>query len=56
MSRLAIRLLGPFEVKLGGEPVTHFETLKTRALLAFLAADPGSPPRIRGSRLRRRRL
>ena len=45
MSRLAICLLGPFEVTLGGEPVTHFETLKTRALLAFLAADPGSPHR-----------
>ena len=37
MTRLAIRLLGPFEVTLDGEPITQFETLKTRALLAYLA-------------------
>ncbi len=45
MSRLVIRLLGPFEVTLDGEPVAHFETLKTRALLSCLAAASGSPHR-----------
>jgi DNA-binding SARP family transcriptional activator len=43
MAHLAIRLLGPFEVTLEGEPVTQFETLKTRALLAYLAAEAGRP-------------
>jgi predicted ATPase/DNA-binding SARP family transcriptional activator len=45
VTRLAIRLLGPFEVTLDGEPITQFETLKTRALLAYLAAEVGSPHR-----------
>ena len=45
MTQLAIRLLGPFEVALDGEPVTQFETLKTRALLAYLAAEARSPHR-----------
>ncbi len=42
MTRLAIRLMGPFEVTLEGEPVIHFETLKARALLAYLAAEADS--------------
>jgi DNA-binding SARP family transcriptional activator len=42
MTRLAIRLLGPFEVILDSEPVTRFETIKARALMAFLAAEAGS--------------
>ncbi len=42
MAHLAIRLLGPFEVTLDGEPITQFETLKTRALLAYLAAEADS--------------
>jgi adenylate cyclase len=42
MAHLAIRLLGPFEVTLDGEPVTQFETLKTRALLACLVAEADS--------------
>jgi adenylate cyclase len=42
MARLAIRLLGPFEVTLDGESITCFETQKTRALLAFLAAEAGN--------------
>jgi adenylate cyclase len=42
MTRLAIRLLGPFEVTLDGESITRFETQKTRALLAFLAAEAGN--------------
>jgi DNA-binding SARP family transcriptional activator len=45
MTRLAIRLLGPFEVTLNGEPVTHFETSKARALLAYLAAEADRPHR-----------
>jgi adenylate cyclase len=45
MTRLAIRLLGPFEVTLDGEPVTRFETLKARALLAYLADEASSPHR-----------
>jgi len=43
MTRLAIRLLGPFEVTLDGEPVTHFETLKACALLAYLADEASNP-------------
>ena len=39
MARLVIRLLGPFEVTLDGEPVTGFETRKARALLAYLAVE-----------------
>jgi adenylate cyclase len=38
---LSVSLLGPFQVRLDGEPVTSFETLKARALLAYLADDPG---------------
>ena len=45
MTRLAIRLLGPFEVTLKGKPITSFETIKARALLAYLAAEAGSPHR-----------
>jgi adenylate cyclase len=45
MAHLAIRLLGPFEVTLDVEPVTQFETLKARALLAYLAAEATSPHR-----------
>lgn len=40
-ARLRIRLLGPFEVTIDGDPVTTFETDSDRALLAFLAAEPG---------------
>jgi len=43
MSGLVIRVLGPFEVTLDGEPVTRFETRKTRALLGYLAAEGGRP-------------
>ena len=41
MARLEIRLLGPFEVALDGELVTGFETNSARALLAYLASEPG---------------
>ena len=35
MAHLAIQLLGPFRVTLGGELVTAFESDKVRALLAY---------------------
>lgn len=41
MADLEIRLLGPFEVILHGEKVTEFESDSARALLAYLAAEPG---------------
>jgi predicted ATPase/DNA-binding SARP family transcriptional activator len=40
MHRLAISLLGPFEVTLDGEPVTRFGADTARALLAYLALHP----------------
>ena len=45
MSLLSIRVLGPFEVELAGEPVTSFATDKARALLAYLALSPDRPHR-----------
>ena len=39
MSRLEIRLLGPFEVRLDGKLITDFESVKVQALLAALAAE-----------------
>jgi predicted ATPase/DNA-binding SARP family transcriptional activator len=43
MRRLAIRLLGPFEVAVDGAPVTSFEYAKVRALLAYLAVEAQRP-------------
>jgi hypothetical protein len=40
---LSVALLGPIQASLDGEPVSGFETLKARALLAYLADDPGRP-------------
>lgn len=45
MARLSIRLLGPFQVTLDGEPITGFESDKVRALLAYLVAEPDWPHR-----------
>ena len=45
MARLSLRLLGPFQVTLDDKPVTHFESIKEPALLAYLAAEPGLPQR-----------
>jgi DNA-binding SARP family transcriptional activator/predicted ATPase len=39
MPHLDIRLLGPFEVTLNGEPVTRFRSDKVRALLAYLCVE-----------------
>ena len=43
MVRLIIRLLGPVQVTLDGQPVAGFESEKGRALLAYLAAEPERP-------------
>jgi WD40 repeat protein/DNA-binding SARP family transcriptional activator len=45
MAALSIRLFGPFEVELDGEPVTGFATDKARALLAYLAVEADRPHR-----------
>ena len=45
MARLSIYLLGPLRVFLEGQPVAGFESDKVRALLAYLAAEPGRPHR-----------
>ncbi|NIL96284.1 MAG: transcriptional regulator, partial [Planctomycetales bacterium] len=36
---MSIQLLGQFQVRLGGEPVTDFESDKVRGLLAYLAVE-----------------
>ena len=41
--QLAIRLLGPWDVRLAGEPITTFEYAKVRALLAILVVEAGRP-------------
>ncbi len=41
MARLTISLLGPLEVVLNDQPVTHLVTGKVRALLAYLAVEAG---------------
>ncbi len=43
MRRIAICLLGPFEVTIDGELVTRFEYAKVRALLAYLAVESYRP-------------
>ena len=45
MARLSIHLLGPFQVTLDGQPVTGFRYDHVRALLAYVAAEPGRPHR-----------
>jgi hypothetical protein len=45
MARLSIRLLGPFQATLDGEPVSGFELDKVPALLAYLAVEQGAPQR-----------
>jgi len=39
MAHLSLSLLGPFRVTLDGKPVTDFESMKVRALLAYLAVE-----------------
>ncbi|NJN98762.1 MAG: AAA family ATPase [Anaerolineales bacterium] len=43
MPELEIALLGPFQVRLAGEGVSHFATLKVQALLAYLAVEAAYP-------------
>ena len=45
MARLIVTLLGAFQVSLGGEPLTTFESNKVRGLLAYLAAEASRPQR-----------
>ena len=45
MPQLAIALMGPLFVTREGVPLGGFESDKVRALLAFLAAEPGRPHR-----------
>jgi predicted ATPase/DNA-binding SARP family transcriptional activator len=45
MARLVLSLLGPFRVSLDEQPITRFESVKVRALLAYLASDSSRPHR-----------
>ena len=45
MTRLTIRLLGPFRVDIDGRPLTNFKTNKVRGLLAYLAVEGQRPLR-----------
>ncbi len=45
MVRLSIRLLGPFQASLEGEPTTGFKYDHVRALLAYLAVETDRPHR-----------
>ncbi len=45
MGRLDVRLLGPFQVTLDGQPVTGFRSDKVRALLAYLCTEMAGPHR-----------
>ncbi len=43
MARLSLSLLGPLQVTLDRQPVTHFVYDKARALLVYLAVEAGQP-------------
>ena len=45
MARLAVSLLGPFQAALEGQPITSFESVKVRSLLAYLASEASRPHR-----------
>ncbi|MGD9028366.1 MAG: BTAD domain-containing putative transcriptional regulator, partial [Anaerolineae bacterium] len=45
MPRLLVRLLGPIQVTLDGEPLVAFRSDKVRALLAFLCVELAGPHR-----------
>ena len=45
MSRLSVRLLGPFRVAIDGEATADFRADKVRALLAYLAVESDTPHR-----------
>jgi DNA-binding SARP family transcriptional activator len=44
MARLTVSLLGPFQASLGEQFITGFESVKVRALLAYLASGPAASP------------
>ncbi len=41
MARLQLRLFGSFQVEIDGRPASNFRSDKVRALLAYLAMEPG---------------
>jgi len=41
MARLSLSLLGSFQVSLNNKPIEGFDSAKSRALLAYLAEEPG---------------
>jgi DNA-binding SARP family transcriptional activator len=43
MAKLEISLIGPFQVLLNNSPVTQFESVEVRALLAYLAGEAIHP-------------
>ena len=43
MPQLVLSLLGPFAATLDGQPITTFESVKVRALLAYLAVEADHP-------------
>ena len=43
MAHLHLSLLGPFQVRRDGKPVTDFKSDKVRALLAYLVVEAGGP-------------
>ena len=43
MARLSLSLLGTFQATLDGEPIAGFESVKVRALLAYLAVEADRP-------------
>jgi DNA-binding SARP family transcriptional activator len=45
LARFLIRLLGPFEVRVEGEPISGFHSDKVRALLAYLCVEAEKPHR-----------
>lgn len=45
MARLSLFLLGPFQATLDEQPITSFESVKVRALLAYLAVEADRPHR-----------
>jgi DNA-binding SARP family transcriptional activator/predicted ATPase len=45
MAHLVIRLLGPFQASLDGEPITGFHSDKVRALLTYLCVEAERPHR-----------
>ncbi|HSG16024.1 MAG TPA: BTAD domain-containing putative transcriptional regulator [Anaerolineae bacterium] len=43
MARITLSLLGPFQLRLDGIPVSHWKSKKVQALLAYLAVEDGRP-------------